>query len=106
MYRCYDVLEGQLAKTGGASILQGGVTAVDLHWYPWMRQSEYIGLELATYPRIRGWLERIGALKEVQAAYDKIMAAAVAEGAVNTDKDGKILGADASLIRAVKEEQN
>lgn len=74
--RCYEVLEGQLKKTGGASILPGGYTAVDAHFEPWVRQHAYAQVPLDSYPTIANWLEKYGQTAEVKAAYQKIQEAA------------------------------
>lgn len=71
--RCYDVLEGQLQQSGGASILPGRVTAVDYHFEPWVRQHGFAGLSLDRHPNIEKWLIAMGDRVEVRAAYRKIM---------------------------------
>lgn len=71
-YRCYGVVEGQLAKSGGASIIPGGITSADLHFEPWVRQHENAGLSLEKYPNLTKWFKNLGGLKEVQEAYKKI----------------------------------
>ncbi|KAJ5902218.1 hypothetical protein N7495_002746 [Penicillium taxi] len=71
-YRCYDVLEGQLVKSGGDSVLPGRVTAVDYHFEPWVRQYAFAGLSLNKYPMITKWLGLMGAREEVQEAYEKV----------------------------------
>lgn len=73
-YRCYDVLEAQLQKTGGQSILPGRVTAVDYHFEPWVRQHSFAGLPLDNYPLITKWLGLMDSREEVQEAYYKIQA--------------------------------
>ena len=75
-YRCYDVLEGQLKKSGGESVLPGGYTAVDAHFEPWVRQHEYAQLSLDKYPTVQRWLKNFGGAEEVKAAYKKIQDAA------------------------------
>ncbi|KAI5195092.1 thioredoxin-like protein [Aureobasidium subglaciale] len=71
-HRCYQVLEGQLKKTGGDSILPGGYTAVDAHYEPWVRQHAYAELSLDDYPLVSKWLKKYGETEEVKAAYKKI----------------------------------
>ncbi|KAI5244809.1 thioredoxin-like protein [Aureobasidium subglaciale] len=71
-HRCYQVLEGQLKKTDGDSILPGGYTAVDAHYEPWVRQHAYAELSLDDYPLILKWLKKYGETAEVKAAYKKI----------------------------------
>lgn len=74
--RCYEVLEGQLKKSGGHSILPGRITAVDYHFEPWVRQFGFAGLTLDKYPNIRQWLNEMTGRTEVQQAYTKIKGAA------------------------------
>ncbi|CAI7659269.1 unnamed protein product [Penicillium glandicola] len=71
-YRCYDVLEGQLKKSGGESILPSRVTAVDYHFEPWVRMYSFAGLSLDNYPLIKKWLGLMATREEVQEAYIKI----------------------------------
>jgi glutathione S-transferase len=71
-YRTYDVLEGQLKKSNGGSVLEMGYAAVDMHYYPWVLQHEYAPLDISRYPMIKKWLERVGGRPEVKAAYEKI----------------------------------
>lgn len=70
--RCYEVLEGQLKKSGGRSVLPGKVTVVDYHFEPWVRQYNFAGLSLDKYPLIKKWLDEMAARDEVQKAYVKI----------------------------------
>ena len=75
-YRTYAVLEQQLQRTGGTSILPGGYSAVDIHFYPWIRQYGFAGLSLDRFPLIQKWFHLVGERKEVKAAYQAIEAAA------------------------------
>jgi glutathione S-transferase len=74
--RCYQVLEGQLKKSSGHSILPGRVTAVDYHFEPWLRQFEFAGLSLDKYPHVAQWLREMTGREEVQQAYIKVKGAA------------------------------
>ncbi|KAJ5658201.1 uncharacterized protein N7484_001850 [Penicillium longicatenatum] len=71
-YRCYDVLEGQLQKTAGMSILPGRTTAVDFHFLPWVKMYSFAGLSIEKYPMIKKWLGLMEAREDVQEAYAKI----------------------------------
>lgn len=71
-YRTYGVLEGQLKKTEGKSILPGGFSAVDAHFYPWVTLAGFGGLNLDNYPNLKKWVESVKAMKDVTAAYDKV----------------------------------
>ncbi|KAL1593420.1 hypothetical protein SLS59_009300 [Nothophoma quercina] len=70
--RCYSVLEGQLSKTKGESILPGGITAVDAHYEPWVRQHAFAQVPIDKYPNLSKWLEKMKGLDEVKKAYEKI----------------------------------
>lgn len=83
-YRCYGVLEDQLKKSGGKTILGGDrPTTVGLHFEPWVRAYNFAGLGLENYPLMEKWLNGMGELKEVKTAYQKI-----------TGKDPKEVGDD------------
>ena len=45
---------------------------MDLHFYPWVYQHSFAGLSLDKYPSIKKWLDNIGQMKEINAAYGKI----------------------------------
>lgn len=84
--------------------MPGGITAVDLHWIVWTAQPHFVGLSLDNYPLMQTWIGHMMNISAVQAAFAKIQAAAAAAGTANTDADGKISGADQSLLRAIKED--
>ena len=72
-YRCYGVLDEQIASHGGRYVLPGnGPSAVDLQFYPWVYQHGFAGLTLDKYPNVKKWLEHMGAQKEIKAAYEKV----------------------------------
>ena len=89
-------------KTEGKSVLPGGITGVDVHYYPWIRQQEFIGTSLEKYPFITKWMENMSAIKEFNVAYDRLTEAARLEDMANADVSGKILGADKGLLRALE----
>lgn len=70
------MLEGQLKKSDGRSVLPGTVTVVDYHFEPWVRQYDFAGLSLDNYPLIKKWLGEMAARDEVQKAYVKIKGSA------------------------------
>jgi glutathione S-transferase len=71
-YRHFDVLESQLTKSGGRSILKGGFSAADVHTYPWINQYEYAGVSLDNYPTLKKWYEEVGKMKEVKKGYETV----------------------------------
>lgn len=71
-YRTFDVLEGQLGKSGGESVLPGGFSAVDAHFFPWVNQYTYADLKMENFPKIRKWLELIGKMQAVKEAYERV----------------------------------
>ena len=74
--RTFDVFEGQLKKTGGESVLEGGFSAADCHFYPWVNQYGFAQLPLDKYPMMQKWLKKIGATDQVKQAYASIENAA------------------------------
>jgi glutathione S-transferase len=73
VYRCFGVLEEQIKGHGGKWILAGeGPTAVDFHFEPWMRQTEFAGLSLEKYPSLKAWVGRVQELAEVVRAYENV----------------------------------
>ncbi len=70
--RTYGVLEGQLKKTDGQSVLPKGYTAVDMHFYPWLFQHDYAGCSLDSYPLVAKWLKGMGERSDIKAAYEKV----------------------------------
>ena len=73
-YRTFDVLEGQLAKSGSGFILPKSFSAVDAHFYPWVYQHSYAQLGLDKYPHISKWLDYVAGMPQVKHAYEKIPA--------------------------------
>ncbi|KAJ5312768.1 hypothetical protein PENANT_c007G07649 [Penicillium antarcticum] len=71
-YCCYDVLEGQLKRTGGESVLDGRVSAVDYHFEPWLHDYLLAGVSLEKYPMIKKWLGLMQTREEVKEAYFRI----------------------------------
>lgn len=70
--RSFAVLDAQLKNSGGDSVLPGGFSAVDVHFYPWIVQHDFAGLSLDEYPNIKSWFDKIREKKEVKAAYKSI----------------------------------
>ena len=69
--RCFMVLEGQLKKTDGKSILEGGYSAVDIHFYPWVEEHNYAELNIDAYPLVKKWLDNMEAREEVKTVLRK-----------------------------------
>ena len=71
-YRCWDLLEAQLKKSGSGFVLPRGFTAVDVHFYPWIRGYKFSGLSMQGYPVIKEWYERVQAMEVVRDAYESV----------------------------------
>ncbi|KAL8750791.1 MAG: hypothetical protein Q9184_006294 [Pyrenodesmia sp. 2 TL-2023] len=71
-YRYLDVLEGQLEKSEGKSVLPGGFGAVDCHFYPWVNGWTYAKLDIGKYEKIKRWLKVVGERPEVKKIYEDI----------------------------------
>lgn len=72
VFRCFDVLEAQLKKSGGKSVLPGGFSAVDCHFYPWVAEYTYAKLNIDKYEVIQAWMKVIGERPEVKKIYEEI----------------------------------
>lgn len=70
--RCFDVLESQLKKSGGASVLPGGFSAVDCHFYPWVLDYTYGKLDIGKYEAIQAWMKGVGEREEVKKIYEEV----------------------------------
>ncbi|KAI4197056.1 MAG: hypothetical protein LQ346_003089 [Caloplaca aetnensis] len=71
-HRCFEVLEGQLGKSGGKSVLPGGFSAVDCHFYPWVDEYKYGKLDIGKYEKVKGYLKAVWERAEVQKIYEEI----------------------------------
>ncbi|KAL6720063.1 hypothetical protein ACLMJK_001984 [Lecanora helva] len=71
-YRTFDVLEGQLAKSIGKSVLPAGFSAVDAHFYPWVYQYKNAQLQIDKYTNVKKWLDAVGKMPAVKEAYEKV----------------------------------
>ena len=72
--RTYGVLDKQLEKVGGGSVLRGGFSAVDVHFWPWVNQFGFAGLKLDGFPSLQKWYETIKERSDVKKAYEKVPA--------------------------------
>ena len=61
--RLYGVVDRRLAE---AEFLAGDYSIADIACYPWMRNHQRFGLDIADYPNVGRWLETIGARPAVQ----------------------------------------
>ena len=68
--KLYDIYERQLAAhpfVAGAEY-----TIADMAAFPWLRISEYLGMDAAKRPHIKAWVDTIAARPAVKRALDKI----------------------------------
>jgi glutathione S-transferase len=71
--RTFGVLEAQLKKSGGKSVLPKGFSMVDVQYYPWIVQWDYpAGLNIKDYPTVEKWFNQIEQMDEVKKAYEKV----------------------------------
>ncbi len=70
--RCYDVLEAQLKKTDGKSVLGRVYSAADVHFHPWVFQHTYDQVSLDKYQTIEKWLKNVGERPSVKKGYEKV----------------------------------
>ena len=99
VYHYYDVLEGQLGRSGGPAILPCGITSVDCHYEPWIRPAEYIGVSLQQHPRIHRWLRFMAEQQAVKNAYQSIKDATALQDPAAAERG---LRPDESLLREIQ----
>ena len=99
VYHYYDVLEGQLERSGGNSILPGGITSVDCHYEPWIRPFEYIGLSLDKHPKVQKWLSLMAQQQPLKDAYQSIKDATALQDPASAERGYK---PDESLLREIQ----
>jgi GST-like protein len=61
--RLYGVMERRLADR---DYLAGEYSVADMACWPWMRSPEKMGQDMAQFPRVEAWRERVGAREAVQ----------------------------------------
>jgi len=64
--RLFGVMERRLE---GRDFLAGEYTIADMACYPWAVTWERQGIDVAEFPRVKAWLDRIGARPATQRAY-------------------------------------
>ena len=99
VYCYYDVLEGQLERSGGTAILPCGISSVDCHYEPWIIPAEYIGVSLQRHPRIQSWLGYMAEQLAVKDAYQSIKDATALQDPAAAERG---LAPDESLLREVQ----
>ena len=65
--RLYGVLDRQL---DGRDFIAGEYSVADIATWPWASRFEWQGVDLAAFPNVRAWYERIAARPAVQKGYD------------------------------------
>ncbi len=58
VHRLYGVLDGRL---DGREWVAGDYSIADMAIYPWFKNHERFGIDLAEFGRVKGWLERMAA---------------------------------------------
>ncbi|EXJ79461.1 hypothetical protein A1O3_08963 [Capronia epimyces CBS 606.96] len=127
VYHYLGVLEGQLGRSGGRgtgegrgegtggvtgggtdtgkgtgmsmSILPGGISSVDCHFFPWVRPFEYVGISLDGFPLVSKWCGFMAEQQEVKDAYQKMLDATALQDPAATSRG---LQPDEELLREVQ----
>ncbi|MDF2691720.1 MAG: putative glutathione transferase [Labilithrix sp.] len=63
VHRLFGVLDTRLA---GRDYVAGDYSIADMAIYPWLRGHERLGIDVAEFGRVRGWLDRIAARPAVE----------------------------------------
>ncbi len=84
VHRLYGVMEGRLQDR---DYLAGDYSIADMACFPWSRYPGSRGIDLAEFPSVKVWVERIDARPAVKAAYEE--GEVVRKGAANLADPGK-----------------
>lgn len=84
LHRLYGVMDQRLEDR---DYLAGDYSIADMACFPWSRYPSARGIDLAEFPRVKAWVERIDARPAVKAAYEE--GEAVRQGAVSLADPGK-----------------
>ncbi|PNS17662.1 hypothetical protein CAC42_3057 [Sphaceloma murrayae] len=69
---CFQVFEDQLAKSGGESVLKGGFSAVDAHFYAWVIFHDMAKVPVDKYPKLQNYIKTLKERPDIKAVYEKI----------------------------------
>lgn len=67
--RIYRALD---ARLGAAHFLAGDYSVADVGAFPWVRDPELVELDLATYPNVARWIERVESRAAVRRAVSRL----------------------------------
>lgn len=94
--RLYGVLNKHLGD--GREYIAGAYSIADMACYPWVVPHERQQQDIATFPHLKAWLERIAQRPATQRAYE--LAKTINQiPTVNTDSRSVLFGQDASTSR-------
>ena len=96
VYRVYAVLEAQLKKGGGESILPGKIKTADIHYIPWIRPSQYIGLSLEECPLLAKWTKIMCDKPEFKQALQRMQHATAKQ---DSETAARVLKPDLNSLR-------
>jgi GST-like protein len=87
--RLYGVYDQRLATQ--AWLAGGAYSIADIATWPWLASHHELGIDMADYPQVAGWLARIGARDAVRrgVAQTKRVAACAVDGAANPAPDAR-----------------
>jgi GST-like protein len=68
--KLFDVYEQRLAAQ--PYVTGADYTIADIAAFPWLRNFELLGIDPAKYPKIKAWVDKIGARDAVKAAFAKV----------------------------------
>jgi GST-like protein len=70
LLKLFDLYEKQLASH--AFVAGGDYTIADMAAFPWLRVTEFLGVDGSKWPHVKAWAEKIGARDAVKRALAKV----------------------------------
>jgi GST-like protein len=84
--KLYDIYEERLSTR--PYVIGDEYTIADIAAFPWLRNVELLGIDLAKRPHVKAWIDKLNARDAVKRAYAKIGAIkSVRDNATEDDKD-------------------
>jgi GSH-dependent disulfide-bond oxidoreductase len=90
MLKLYDVYEQRLSAQ--PYVAGADYTIADIAAFPWLRNFELLGVDPAKYPKIKAWVDKIGARDAVKAALAKVATVKSSRDTASAEQKDRFFG--------------
>ena len=88
--RLFDLYDRQLKNN--AYVAGSEYTVADIAAFPWLRNVDFLGIDIAPRPHVKAWVDRISARDAVKRAMAKVAAIKSSRDTASTDDKDRIFG--------------